>query len=191
MPERRSTARRRTVALQAAALSCALWLGIGWLRHRWPTWPPGSGPDGDWRGGLRLLLALSLGWPALLGIGAASLLAHCAGWGPALGAQAALLRAALSALSPLAALRTAGPLLHIRDDLRGLRGWQLLVLAVLSTLYWELPDAALLVHAGVEHADPTSLLRRVGVDLAATLGLIYAAGYAWHVYARRIAHDAA
>ena len=153
MPERRSTARRqrRTVALQAAALSCALWLGIG----------------------------------------AASLLAHCAGWGPALGTRAALLRAALSALSPLAALRTAGPLLHLRDDLRGLRGGQLLVLAVLSTLYWELPDAALLVHAGVEHADPTSLLRRVGVDLAATLGLIYAGGYAWHVYARRIAHDAA
>ena len=65
------------------------------------------------------------------------------------------------------------------------------MLAVLSTLYWELPDAALLVHAGVEPADPTSLLRRVGVDLAATLALIYAAGYAWHVYARRIAHDAA
>ncbi len=145
----------------------------------------------DLRGGLRLLLALGLGWPAAFGLAGGSLLDHAVGWSAALGTQAAVLRAALSALSPFVALRTAVPLLRIRADLHGLRAWQLLALAAIGALYWDVPDTALLAHAGVEPASIAVLLHRLLVNLGATLALIYATGYAWHLYARRASRDAA
>ena len=102
-----------------------------------------------------------------------------------------MLRAVLSALSPFVAQRTAAPLLRIRADLYGLRAWQLLALAALGALCWDVPDMLLLAHAGVEPASAAVLARRLLVNLGATLALIYAGGYACHVYLRRFARDTA
>ena len=183
--------RRHLFALRAALLSAALWIATSWLLHRWTALRPPLARATDLRGGLRLLLALSLGWPALLGMGGGSLFDHVAGWSAPLGTQAAVLRAALSAFSPFVALRTSAPLLRIRADLHGLRAWHLLVLAALGALCWDVPDMMLLAHAGVEAAGAAVLARRLLVNLGATLALIYAGGYAWHFYARRLARDAA
>ncbi len=182
--------RRKLFAVRATMLSAALWIAVSWLLHRWTALRPPLARAADLRGGLRLLLALSLGWPALLGVGGGSLFDHVAGWSAPLGMQAAVLRAALSAFSPFVALRTSAPLLRIRADLHGLRAWQLLALAALGALCWDVPDTMLLAHAGVEPAGAGVLVHRLLVNLAATLALIYAGGYAWHFYARRVARDA-
>ncbi|OIQ79121.1 hypothetical protein GALL_391550 [mine drainage metagenome] len=182
---------RRLFALSSALLSAALWIAASWLLHRWHPLRSDRVHAADLRGGLRLLLALSLGWPAVFGLGSGSLVNHAAGWSAPLAIQAAVLRAALSAISPFVALRAATPLLHIRADLHGLRAWHLLVLAALGALCWDVPDMMLLAHAGVEAAGAAVLARRLLVNLGATLALIYAGGYAWHFYARRLARDAA
>ena len=176
--------------MRAALLSGALWVAVSWLLHRWPALQPQRVRAVDLRGGLRMLLALSLGWPASLGMGGGSLFDHAAGWSAQLDTRTAVLRAALSALSPFMALRIAAPLLRIRADLHGLRAWQLLGLAALCALCWDGPDMVLLAHAGVAPASPGVLLHRVLVDLGATLALLYVGGYAWHLYARRLARGA-
>ena len=190
-PDSASRRQRRLFALRSALLSAALWIAASGLLHRWHPWQSEQIHAADLRGGMRLLLALSLGWPAAFGLGGGSLFDHAAGWSAPLGMQAAVLRAALSALSPFVALRGAAPLLRIHADLHGLRAWQLLGLAALGALCWDVPDMMLLAHAGVEAAGAAVLARRLLVNLGATLALIYAGGYAWYFYVRRLARDAA
>ena len=79
--------RRQLFALRSALLSAALCVAASWLLHRWPGLRPPLVHGADLRGGLRLLLALSLGWPAMFGLGGGSLLDHAAGWSAPLGTQ--------------------------------------------------------------------------------------------------------
>ena len=173
-----------------AALVCALWLGASGLQRMLVgAWRP-SWPCTDLRAGLRLFAALSLGWPASIGLCCGSVIGSLAGWGPRIGAAGALLRALLSALSPFAAWGACMPVLRLRTDLRGVHLWQLLVLALVGALFWDLPDMLLLHHYGVMRVAAARLGERVLVNFGATLAVLYLGSIVGHLYLRRLARQA-
>lgn len=83
--------------------------------------------------GLRLMLVLVLGWPAAMGIACASVVLSAAPH-PWSGFPFALVTGLISGFAPLLALLASRRCLHVGEDLHGLEGRSLLLLATLFAL---------------------------------------------------------
>lgn len=167
------------VSLQAALLAAtavtAVWVVL-YLFNTWLFAAFAKSASISWiflPAAVRMLSVMLLGWPGVLGLFAGSMIV-CQ-WVLGLETGDSVARSALSAIGPMLAYLCCRRWLGIADDLRGLRGRQLLVFAFAGAIFNSLPNNLYFYWIGLAETPFEGVVPMFVGDMVGTLLTLYGA----------------